>query len=113
MELTKREKDFLNRLGVGRENGEHAYQLGNSRTVRYLVASLRKKEYPICSGDEGYWLAKNSEEIRESVSLINSRIARLTAVAEGLKKAKSYETIRDSVIKEHMEIWEVTDRFCT
>ena len=88
MKLTESELKLLSRLGVGRENAKTAPQLGNARILRRIVASLRRKEYPICSGDEGYWLAKNSEEIRESVSLINSRIARLTAVAEGLKNAE-------------------------
>ena len=96
MKTTKQEKKILERLGVGKENALKARQLGEDREVRYIVSSLRKKKYPICSGDEGYWIAKNEIEKAESLGKINSRIAELTAVAEGLKKAKAYETIRNN-----------------
>ena len=96
MKTTAQEKKILERLGVGKENALKARQLGEDREVRYIVSSLRKKKYPICSGDEGYWIAKNEIEKAESLGKINSRIAELTAVAEGLKKAKAYETIRNN-----------------
>lgn len=94
MKLTEREEKLLNRLGIGRENAKKAPQLGNARILRRIVASLRRKEYPICSGDEGYWIAKDEQEKLESVSMINSRIARLTAVSEGLKKSKIAEELK-------------------
>ena len=96
MKITKQEKEILERLGVGRENALKARQLGEDREVRSIVSSLRKKNYAICSGNEGYWIARNEIEKAESLGKINSRIAELTAVSEGLKKAKAYETIRDN-----------------
>ena len=86
--LTQSEQDLINKMGIGRENAKTVNQLGNARRVRYLVASLRRKRYPVCSGDEGYWIAKNEQEKMESYSMISSRIAKLTAVAEGLKEAE-------------------------
>ena len=96
MKITKQEKEVLERLGVGKENALKARQLGEERDIRYIVSSLRKKNFPICSGDEGYWIARNETEKVESLGKINSRIKELTAVAEGLKKARAYETIRDN-----------------
>ena len=96
MKTTAQEKKILEKLRVGKENALKARQLGEDREVRYIVSSLRKKKYPICSGDEGYWIAKNEIEKAESLGKINSRIAELTAVAAGLRKAKVYETIRDN-----------------
>ena len=96
LKTTKQEKKILERLGVGRENALKARQLGEERDIRYIVSNLRKKNYAICSGNEGYWIAKNEFEKTESLGKINSRIKELTAVAEGLKKAKAYETIRDN-----------------
>ena len=93
MKTTKQEKKILERLGVGRENALKARQLGEERDIRYIVSSLRKKNYPICSGNEGYWIARNEIEKAESLGKINSRIAELTAVVEGLKKAKAYDEI--------------------
>ena len=96
MKATKQEKEVLERLGVGKENALKARQLGEERDIRYIVSSLRKKNFPICSGDEGYWIARNEIEKAESLGKINSRIKELTAVAEGLKKARAYETVRDN-----------------
>ena len=96
MKTTKQEKKILERLGVGRENALKARQLGEDREVRSIVSSLRKKKYPICSGDEGYWIARTEIEKTESLGKINSRIKELTAVAEGLKKARAYETITNN-----------------
>lgn len=96
MKITKQEKEILEKLGVGKENALKARQLGEERDIRYIVSSLRKKNFPICSGDEGYWIARNEIEKVESLGKINSRIAELTAVAEGLKKARAYETVRDN-----------------
>lgn len=96
MKITKQEKEVLERLGVGKENALKARQLGEERDIRYIVSSLRKKNYPICSGDEGYWIARTEIEKIESLGKINSRIKELTAVAEGLKKARAYETVRDN-----------------
>ena len=96
MKITKQEKKILEKLKVGKENALKARQLGEERDVRYIVSSLRKKNFPICSGDEGYWIARNEIEKEESLRKINSRIAELTAVSEGLRKAKVYEAIRDN-----------------
>ena len=95
MKTTKQEKEILERLGVGKENALKARQLGEDREVRYIVSSLRKKKYPICSGDEGYWIARTEIEKTESLGKINSRIKELTAVAEGLKKAEIKEFVND------------------
>ena len=93
MKTTAQEKKILEKLGVGKENALKARQLGEDRVVRLIVSRLRKKSYPICSGDEGYWIAKNEYEKAETLGKINSRIAELKVAAEGLKKAKVYEII--------------------
>ena len=81
MKITKQEKEILEKLGVGKQNALKARQLGEERDIRYIVSSLRKKNFPICSGDEGYWIARTEIEKTESLGKINSRIKELTAVA--------------------------------
>lgn len=60
---------LLEVLPIGRENAMHqkeiAERLGTkARRVKELVQQARKQGHQICSGSEGYWIAKNDAEMQ-------------------------------------------------
>lgn len=71
--------NFTSILPTGRENAISAEQLRerigakDDRQVRALVSEARKKGQVICSGNEGYYLHSNDQELREFVDKLEQQ----------------------------------------
>lgn len=83
------EDDLIACLGLGVANAKKAKSLPfDTRVTRLIVASLRNKGFPICSGSEGYWIAESVEEIDGTISNLMSRQIKIDNRVEGLKNAR-------------------------
>lgn len=57
--------------------------------TREIIRLLRNDGYPICSNpNDGYWMARNSSEIQEVISMFTSYINSMTHTVEALTEAK-------------------------
>ena len=56
----------------------------NGATVRQSVNRLRCNGQPVCSDVNGYFYAKNSNEINETISGLLGRTKKITDAAQGL-----------------------------
>lgn len=83
----------MDQLNIGIDGAKKAYMFKtfNPRDLRELTNSLRKKGIPVCSGNEGYWLAGNKNELEHTKNMVNSRIRELMEVANGLKTVKFFD----------------------
>lgn len=89
----------INTLAIGKENAikqsDIADKTGlNKREIRRIMQSLRHDGYPICSTTyDGYWLAKNKEDIEQSLTQLSAQVKTLqeTIVALLDTKAKMFE----------------------
>ena len=53
---------------------EMANSLGlEERTIRRMVRRIRLKGIPIASGDDGYFMAKNLDELRHTINMLYSQ----------------------------------------
>lgn len=106
MVLTKEEEHLLHVLKEfhrGRENAvtakELRYQGWGSREFRKMIRELRVQGYPICSGQTGYYYAKDSTELYGTVKYLSSYIKKLTEVEVSLdmtyRKMKQQEIDQD------------------
>lgn len=87
--VTAPEERLLSSLRVGVENALRVREIGfNSRDIRLMVASLREKGFPICSGIEGYWIAKNQHELDRTIIQLKSRMHGINKAIDGLKRAE-------------------------
>lgn len=59
------------------------------REVRRLVEQARQEGEPICSCDDGYFIAENADELRRTLKKHYSQINTMTATAKGLEFALS------------------------
>ena len=64
--------------------------------VRELVNSARREGQPICSSRNGYWLARNTDELDETIRELTGRIMGIQAAVDGLKKARLTLEISES-----------------
>jgi biotin operon repressor len=83
--------ELYNVLGVGIENAIRQRDITdrtgfNSRTIRVLVNMLRKDGYPICSGNNGYWIAKDEREISMTIARMKHEAEEIYGVIDYLKE---------------------------
>lgn len=81
----------------GKENSVYAKdmkQFGNAREIRFLVHELRTQGIPICSGNDGYYFAKNAQEVKQTLNFLESIEEDLSKAIKGLNDA--YERIEKS-----------------
>lgn len=89
IEITQAERDFLIKLKIGEENAKTRAELYmDARTTRLLTASLRSKGVPICSGDSGYWIAKNQQEIRKTTARLKATAYEILKIVNCLERAE-------------------------
>jgi len=71
----------------------------SDRDIRHAIEQLRIEGYPICSSArrKGYWIARDSEELRACIMEYYSRSARLRLTANIMEKNLD-------VFKEQMEM---------
>ncbi len=92
-ELTNK---LLSILPWGKENAVHQYELADSLGVsadvlKGIIKRARRDEQPILSGNSGYWLSDNPEEIREFAHSLKGESFSMMKTAEGLEKAAERE----------------------
>lgn len=61
---------------------------GSGVIIRQLVHELRLGGYPICSGNVGYYYAKDPHELDHTLDYLNSHARNVLEAYEGLKKAR-------------------------
>jgi hypothetical protein len=57
---------------------------GKGPEIRKMVHSLRCAGFPICSNNNGYYVAKNSRELKYTINFLNSYIKNITKARDGL-----------------------------
>lgn len=103
-ELTFEEGLFLEKLKeyhVGKENSITAKNLrhiATRRGITRIVHSLRVKGYPICSGQRGYYYAKDSTELKETINFLKSYLDEIEKAYNGIRD--TYYTMKTDEITE-------------
>lgn len=83
-------KDTLS-FCVGKKNAVTSRHLENlvgcaSPTIRKVVNELRAEGMKVCSGNTGYYIAKNDKEVSATIRQMESRIAYMQKAIEGLRR---------------------------
>ena len=79
-------KVLQNYKGITINSSGLAETLGcTQRQIRLMVNELRRKGYPICSDDHGYWYSENIAEIYNTIENLQARVNGLKAAITGLK----------------------------
>lgn len=83
-------KDTLS-FCVGKKNAMTSRHLESlvgcaSPTVRKVVNELRAEGMKICSGRNGYYIARNDKEVSATIRQMESRIAYMQKAIEGLRR---------------------------
>jgi len=85
-------RDFLMKHHIGPERVIQSRQLEsyfelNTRSLRRIIHSLRCKGVPICSDENGYYVAKIEDDLEQTIAHLNSRIEKIADARNGLLKA--------------------------
>lgn len=83
---------YLKGYHTGKEKAVSSAYLQNklsisSRTIRKIVNQLRNEGIPICSDEKGYYYAKDTDEVINSIYQMTSRIREIARAKNGLVKA--------------------------
>ena len=57
--------------------------------LRALVNYARRADIPICSGGDGYWMAKEPDDLDTTIAHVGERIRSMEDVQAGLFRAKA------------------------
>jgi biotin operon repressor len=80
---------YLRDNHIGAENAvtsadiEHIFKI-NGAAVRQSVNRLRCDGQPVCSNVNGYFYAKNADEINDTIQQLRGRTQKITDAAQGL-----------------------------
>ncbi len=85
-------QDFLMKHHIGPERVIQSRQLEsyfdlNTRSLRRIIHSLRCKGVPICSDENGYYVARIEDDLEQTIAHLNSRIEKIANARNGLLKA--------------------------
>ena len=91
-ELSYAEKRVLSVIPTGEENAIKQSELAgitgyNTREIRLIMNSLRKEDFPICSGNHGYFKARNKEDIDSTTKRMLSQIVTLSESINHLQRS--------------------------
>ena len=98
--------DLIKALPIGRENAIHQKDIANlmgvkPNRVKILIQYARKEGYRICSGSEGYWIAKDDQEMQFFIrSMRNQAIKRfitIKSINNSLKNCDGQMSLSDSL----------------
>lgn len=56
----------------------------NKREIRLIINELRKY-YPICSGNEGYWMG-NNEDVNNTINILQAHIKTMQETVANLER---------------------------
>lgn len=59
----------------------------SSRELRDLITSLRQRGNPVCSSSYGYWYSTDPDDIRKTLSRIESQVKAMRVTIKGLQIA--------------------------
>ena len=81
-ELSYAEQRVLSVIPTGEENAIKQDELAgitgyNTREIRLIMNSLRKEDFPICSGNNGYYKAKNEQDIKNTTRRMRAQVKTL------------------------------------
>ena len=81
-ELSYAEQRVLSVIPTGEENAIKQNEIVeltgyNAREIRLIMNSLRLEDYPICSGNYGYYMPESKEDIISTINRMNSQVATL------------------------------------
>jgi len=97
MEKRNQILEYLKNEHTGTENAvvsrvmEEEFGL-KRRALQRRIATLRRNGYPICSGSNGYYYARDDEEVRAMLCRLASHIAAVSNTQSGMLFAS---TIKD------------------
>jgi biotin operon repressor len=80
---------YLRNRHTGAENAvpsariEYLFGIGGA-AVRQAVNRLRRNGHPVCSNADGYFYAKNANEINDTIGQLLGRTKKITDAAQGL-----------------------------
>jgi len=83
---------YLKEYHVGKEKAVSSAYLENklsisSRNIRKIVNQLRNDGVPICSDENGYYYAGDTDEVLNSIYQMTSRIKEIARAKNGLVKS--------------------------
>lgn len=83
---------YLKDYHTGKEKAVSSAYLQNklsisSRTIRKIVNQLRNDGVPICSDENGYYYAEDTDEVLNSIYQMTSRIREIARAKNGLVKS--------------------------
>lgn len=68
-------------------SSELAEAFGVPRTmIRHMINAARSNGSPICSGQKGYYVATDKEEIKSTIDSLRGRIAKMEKAIAGLEE---------------------------
>lgn len=79
--------ETLKRFHVGRHKSITSRELrhiGKPRDIRRMVHTLRVNGYPVCSGQEGYYYAANSDELEGTLKFLGSYLDNVQKARDGI-----------------------------
>lgn len=68
--------------------------------ARLMVHALRVKGYPICSGRDGYYMAKTSEELAGTIKYIKAIADEQYRTLQGLQKCYNNYKLKEAGLNE-------------
>lgn len=82
--------DELESYAVGEKNAIKSKKLEvlfnvKGNIIRDLVNELRSEGVPICSGNNGYWIAEGVEDLIKTVNQLESRVKKINSAIDGLR----------------------------
>ena len=82
-------RERLVRMALGCERGDRGYSTAD-RQVRAAVASLLLRGYPVISssGEAGYHLTDDPEEVKQAIAEVSSRMASLGERLRALRSVR-------------------------
>src|SRR5690625_2838580 len=91
IELTSEEEILLETLkeyhigkleAITSKNLRH---IGTPRDIRSMVNNLRVLGYPICSGQNGYYYAKDSSELEQTMNFLKGYLDNIKRAHDGIR----------------------------
>lgn len=80
-------REYLSDQPVYSKELESLFGLAGNE-VRTIIHELREEGVPICSGYQGYWIARTSAELNSTIEHLQRREAGIRSVRQSLEKAK-------------------------
>lgn len=97
---------LINALPIGKENAIHQKDIADligttPDRVKKIIQYARKQGFRICSGSDGYWIAKDEQEIQSFLKSMQNqaikRFATIKAMNDSLKECDGQMSLSDTL----------------